>query len=165
MQLEKPKIERIKGHVIIAPHPDDEIIGAYEIVKNENPIIIYMGDIEQSRREESLKLKKHANIGIQLFLNNVPNDFINKEVTLYFPDHTYDFHPEHRKWGAIGEQILRQGYNVIFYNTNMNAPYIKELKDWKEKENLLNQVYPSQRSLWITDKRYVLFSGMCKWII
>jgi len=68
-------------------------------------------------------------------------------------------------WGMIGESMLRSGINIIFYNTNMNAPYIHELKDSKEKEELLNKVYPSQKSLWEYEKKYVLYEGRNKWIM
>ncbi len=163
--MEIPKQEIFKGHVIIVPHPDDEIIGNYEILTKENPSIIYVGEIDQKRREEALKLKEHTEIKIQLFLNTIPESFINPDSTLYFPDPVYEIHPKHRKWGAIGEQLLRQRLNVIFYNTNMNAPYIHKLKEWEKKEELLNKVYPSQKSLWKYDKKYVFFEGYNKWII
>ena len=154
-----------KGHVIIAPHPDDEIIGCYEILVKENPVIIYVGDIENERREEALKLKNYTNISMQLFLNSVPPPFLNDKVTLYFPDPSTETHPKHRMWGAIGEQILRQGINVIFYTINMNVPYIHNVKEWKKKLELLDKVYPSQKDLWKFDKKYVLFEGRNKWIL
>jgi len=162
--LEEVKKEH-KGHVIIAPHPDDEIIGCHSALVREKPVIIYFGDIENERREEALKLRDNVDISMQLFLNSIPPPFINEQVTLYFPDPSTELHPKHRMIGSIGEQILRQGINVIFYSTNMNAPYIYEVKEWEKKLDLLNNVYPSQKSLWEYDRRYVLFEGYCKWIM
>jgi len=154
-----------KGHIIITPHPDDEIIGCYEILKKEKCCVIYVGDIEGSRREEALKLRDHVDLSMQLFLNNVPDPFMNDQSTLYFPDPHFEIHPKHRMWGAIGEQILRQGINVVFYNTVMNAPYIHEVNDVSDKEDLLNKVYPSQKTLWEYEKKFVLFEGRNKWML
>jgi len=154
-----------KGVVIIAPHPDDEIIGAWEILKNEKPIIIYSGNTENNRREEALKLKDHVSIKAQLFQMSIPTSFTNDQFTIYCPDPIYDINPEHRMWGMIGESLLRNGIDVIFYNTNMNAPYIHEVKESEKKEELLNKVYPSQSSLWKYEKKYIIYEGRNKWIM
>lgn len=150
--------------VIVAPHPDDEIIGLFEILEKTNPIIIYSGDLEESRRQASLKLKDSFLIKAQLFLNMIPQTFINKEHTLYVPDPIYEVHPKHRYWGLIGESIARSGVDVIFYTISMNTPYIHEVKESKRKEELLNKVYPDQADLWKYEKKYILFEGRCKWI-
>lgn len=163
--MEDKKKEIFKGHIIIAPHPDDEIIGNFEILIKEKPIIIYTGDISQKRREEAIKLKEFTNISVQLFLNSIPAPFLNKNTVLYFPDPVYEIHPKHREWGNIGEQYLRDGLNVIFYNTNMNSPYIHEVEKWKDKEELLNKVYPNEKSLWEYEKKYILFEGRNKWLM
>jgi len=151
--------------IIVAPHPDDEIIGVYSILKNKKCIIIYSGDTSNDRREEAAKLNQHFDIKGQLYQNNIPMNFINPNTTFYFPDPIYESHPDHRKWGMIGESLLRSGIDVIFYNTIMNAPYIHEVKEPEKKEELLNQVYPSQSSLWKYDHKYFLFEGRCKWIM
>ena len=157
-----------KTHVIISPHPDDECIGCYEILLNKKKIIIiYTEDCDQNRREEAMELKNKANIDIkaQLFLKNVPPNLLNKDSVLYFPDPSYEIHPAHRKVGSQGEELLRKGLDVIFYNTIMNSPYIHEVEIPEQKEQLLNKVYPSQKSLWEYDKKYVLFEGYCSWIM
>jgi len=153
--------------IIISPHFDDEIIGNYSILTNPliKPIIIYMQDDEE-RKQEALKLKTYIdNIQVQLFQKSIPNMFLNPNNILYFPDHTYETHPEHRKWGAVGEDYLRQGLNVVFYSVIMNAPYIHDLKDCKQKRHLLEKVYPSQKNMWKYDNKYFLFEGHCKWIM
>jgi hypothetical protein len=68
--------------------------------------------------------------------------------------------------GSIGENFLREmKYNVIFYNVNMQAPYIFEVKNKDEKKKLLDDVYSSQSDLWKNDAKYYLFEGYCKWLI
>ncbi len=150
--------------LIIAPHPDDEIIGVYSKLITSVPIIIYDGDTPQDRREEAKKLRDHVEIKIQLYQKSIPPNFINKDTVFYFPDPSTEIHPLHRSWGFIGEQIARSGFNVIFYSTNMLAPYIHEVKNAAGKESLLNTVYDSQRDLWKYDHRFFLFEGYNQWL-
>ena len=37
-------------------------------------------------------------------------------------------------------------------------------KDQKEKEAMLNEVYPSQSDLWKYEKKYILFEGFSQWL-
>lgn len=154
--------------IIIAPHPDDEIIGVYEVLENsDNGItIIYGSDAQKERREEAVKLREHfKNIKVQLFQTTIPQPFLQRTNKFFFPDPHFEVHPDHRQWGFLGEQLARQGFDVIFYSVIMNAPYIHRLDDKaKEKEKLLDKIYPSQKDLWKYDKKYVLFEGRCKWI-
>lgn len=162
MSEEKNKI------VIISPHTDDCVIGCYEIIldnPDNPPIIIHVGNQSQERREEAMKLREHTNITVQMFCNSIPPIFLNPSTTLYFCDPIYETHPLHRLWGSQGENYLRSGLDIIFYNTTMTAQYIHEVENSNEKEDLLNKVYPSQSDLWKFEKKYILFEGRCKWIM
>jgi len=149
--------------IIIAPHPDDEIIGCYENLQEAN-LIIYDGDTPANRRNEILNLRNHFKQINQLFLKSIPPNLLNTENKFLFPDPIYEIHPLHRSWGFVGEQYARMGLNIIFYNTTMTAPYIHEVKNINEKKGLLNEVYLSQRSLWRYEKKYILFEGYCQWL-
>ena len=154
--------------IIVAPHPDDECIGCFEILtdsKNYSKIIIVYTNFDESRMKESLNLKTYTRVKHQFFNRSIPPNLLDKENTFYFPDPIYETHPAHRLQGSIGEQLLRSGFDVIFYSVNMQAPYCHEVSDPSKKETLLNNVYPSQIDLWKYDKKYILFEGRCKWII
>lgn len=153
--------------IIVAPHPDDEIIGCFEQVRNpaNSLVIIYSGDTHAERRETVLKLKEKINhVKLQLFQQTVPQTFLSMTNKYFFPDPIYETHPKHREWGMLGENLARNGFDVTFYNTNMNAPYIHEVNNPEDKKYLLNQVYEDQKSLWEYDHKYFLFEGYCKWI-
>jgi len=148
--------------IIIAPHPDDEIIGMYEILVKERCTIFYTESVNETRRKEAEILKFCELVENQYFSDNIPGEM---EARFYFPDPYFEVHPAHRKWGAIGERMLRMGYDVIFYSTQMSAPYIHEVKESDKKMDLLNMIYSSQKSLWEYDHRYFLFEGRCQWLI
>jgi hypothetical protein len=155
--------------IIVAPHPDDELIGCYSILTNKDmsPIIIYTENISNVRREEALKLKSFLpNIKIQLFQKTISGNLLSQSNTYYFPDPYFEVHPAHRASGAIGESMMRENhFNVIFYNVNMQAPYIFEVAKPFDKKSVLNKVYPSQKSLWKNEAKYYLFEGYTKWLL
>jgi len=155
--------------VIVSPHPDDEIISSFEILTNSkdysNVIVVYTAVINETRKKEALNLKIYTNVKHQFFNRSIPPLLLNKENIFYFPDPVYETHPVHRLQGSIGEQLLRNGFNVIFYSINMQAPYCHEVVDPIKKETLLNKVYPSQKSMWTQDAKYYLFEGRCKWLM
>lgn len=153
-----------KNIFIIAPHPDDEIIGTYEIVKNYSTMILYDASNSQFRREEARKLSDKFDIKAQVFMANIPPHWYTMENSVFFfPDPIYEIHPLHRHWGHVGESMARSGRQVIFYTTNMNAPYIHEVKDFKGKQETLNEIYESQKNMWKWEEKYYLFEGYNSW--
>jgi len=152
-------------NIIIAPHADDEVIGCYEIIMNERSIVIYTNNGHSHRGEEATKLKATTMISEQLFNKDIPTFLMDPKYTYYFPDPIYETHPDHRRWGSFGEQMVRNGFDVVFYSTNMQAPYIHEVQDYSGKLKLLNNTYMSQKSLWEYDHRYYLFEGRVKWLM
>jgi len=148
-------------HIILAPHSDDEIIGCFEILeKYKGRCHIFFPDRETYKQAEKASELLHYERHIFSDWNRYEH-IANK---FYFPDPIYELHPEHRKWGAFGEKLARNGFDVSFYVTNMLAPYIHEVKESTKKHNALNECYPMKQSLWHSDHKYFLFEGQCKWI-
>ena len=162
------KSNKSKGEIIIvAPHPDDELIGCYNVLRNQDwsTAVLYSGSTEPARREEAMKVKEYfPSVKAQMFHDVIPPPFLNLRNRFYFPDPIYEVHPDHRRWGQIGESMARQGYDVVFYVINMNAPYIFRQEAREDKKKALNELYPSQKDLWRYDGKYYLFEGYCKWI-
>lgn len=156
----------MKDIVIVAPHPDDELIGCFEILnQSRSSIIIYPSNTSSNRKRETENLVRCFQIKTLLFENKIPDSLLGKNLTFYFPDPIHEYQPDHREFGAIGESLARHdGENVIFYSVNMMAPYIHKVKFPTVKEDYLNKIYPSQKDLWKYEKKYVLYEGYCKWI-
>jgi len=152
--------------IIIAPHPDDEIIGCYEVMRHHRPVIIYTGaNISNERREYAMKIKQFFKIKAQFFLSTIPAAFLDPSNTFFFPHPVYETHFEHRLQGIVGEQLARGGNeNIYFYSTEMNAPFKQECKFTADKKTMLDSFYPDQASMWKYEHKYFLFSGYDKWV-
>jgi len=155
-----------KQSIIIAPHPDDEIIGTFEILNNETKkIIIYDEETFEQRKLEALSLKDYfPQIIKQEFLSSLSKEYISKNATYYFPDPINEIHPKHRCWGNMGEMLARDGFDVIFYSTIMNVPWMHEVKHPGKKLSYLNLIYGSQKDLWKYEHKYFLWEARYKWI-
>jgi hypothetical protein len=153
--------------IIIAPHPDDEIIGCYEILTDNSirTIVIHDVVIDFDRQVEAMKLRDNSNVKSIMFQHSLPTNLLSKSNTYYFPNPIYETHPKHREKGNVGEALLRSGFNVIFYSTEMNSPAKFECSTPDKKLELLNLIYPSQKSLWEYEHKFFLFSCYEKWLI
>lgn len=163
----------MRKHVtIVAPHPDDEVIGCWEVLKKSRySSILYVEKVSPEREKDSLDISDLFSVcSFGLYKGDYDRlrediDKIQSDSKLYFPDPHFETHPAHRAIGAIGEEFLRKGFDVVFYSTNMLAPYIHEVKNPKAKLWDLERLYSSEKSLWEYDHKYFLFEGYCKWIL
>ena len=152
-----------REYVIVAPHADDEIIGCYSLLIHKLVAKVLFGSLEAMGEAKKSQILFDYEIGHVFELPE--SKIVSDKRTFLFPDPVYELHPVHRELGALGEKMLRNGYRVIFYSTNMNAPYIHELKASRGKLELLNEFYPEKSDLWKYDHKYFLFEGYTKWLI
>lgn len=150
--------------VIVAPHPDDEIIGCSEVFLVEKDIVIIYLTNDRKTEAEKFCEKRY----ISLFMKPIQALTFLSVITdpVYVPDPFYELHPLHKQAGAIGLLLKGESQNrtVVFYTTSMNAPYLHEVSNPSYKKGLLERHYPSQRDLWEYDHKYFLFEGRCQWL-
>lgn len=150
--------------LILAPHADDEIIGCFSFLQSEAAKFVFF--YTEKDVDDSIHSRHYFKFQPYLFQNFKPMlEKLGEDCLIMCPDPIYEQHPLHRKMGHVGESLVRLGYDVVFYSTNMNAPYISEVKEFVLKKECLDTFYPAKASLWQYDHRYFLFEGYNKWII
>ena len=167
--------------VILAPHPDDELIGCLEQIELARtrgwlPSVVLLpgittkpgwyvdkNDASEPTNTNPLGLIPVVGDACAAYLEG--NEGQWEQIQYLFPDPAFETHPEHRRWGAVGERLLRTGASVWFYSVNMQAPYVREVRRPHWKRTCLQWYYPSASSLWQYDHRYFLFEGQCLWLL
>jgi len=156
-------------NIIIAPHPDDEVIGCYSLLADKKIQRVIYGDHDSKVRDvlDAVPIEAHDFFCFQYEVGNVEAlaPYMGCGNNFLFPDPYFEVHPDHRYWGAIGEGMLRSGENVIFYSVNMQAPYIRKVGNPSHKVHCLNLLYPSKADLWKYEHKYFLFEGQCRWYV
>lgn len=156
--------------IIIAPHGDDEIIGCHKILERGSVRVVAFPFFNSQAVKESLfsagifgfvPIQFDTSISYILSsLNSLTNEAKGYGGNIFFPDPHTEYHPDHKLIGGVGMQlVLRGATNVIFYSTNMNAPYIVEVDNPELKRDHLNRSYPGKEDLWKMDHKYFLFEG------
>lgn len=157
-------------NVILAPHPDDEVIGCFSVLndvskKNDIDYVVYFFRGSDVRRDEAIKSSKHFKF-ISIFVT--PSTMLDNEVlyelyendridTLYIPS-IKDMHPLHQQVNKLSN--VMNAKKKIYYTTDKNIDYkVLGRRRVGMKRDILNKIYKSQRKLWEHDEKYILFEG------
>jgi hypothetical protein len=169
-----------KKNIIISPHPDDEIIGCFSLIKQGSVKGVIYIDPDYTRFElAQIAGKEMGFLVAELKFKDLPNllearayDFMTPDVayvysylglggsqlTYWVPD-VADNHLLHKAVNLTG----RMSSNKLlgYYSVDMNTGYVRELSDEmkKEKREMLEKYYPDQISLWKNNWKYFLFEG------
>ena len=147
-------------YILICPHPDDELIGAFSLIKKGLIDKVVYIDPPPARYERAIRVGKESGFIVE---KSEFKDFYaylesNPSHTFLVPD-SADNHLLHQAINLVARQsICCLGY----YSTDMNTGYTRELRkeDKKQKLAALNKFYPDQKSLWVNDWKYWLFEGV-----
>lgn len=147
-------------NIIIAPHPDDELIGcSSSLINNKIHGVVYVERISSVRMSEAKLLcnmydlwYKFLDGDIKLLLEMVHRN------TYYIPS-PEDNHPLHK---LVYYLMFREYKHLVVYSTQMRDYFVREVENPLHKKSLLDKYYPSQKSLWEFDHKYFLFEGCAK---
>jgi hypothetical protein len=144
----------MKPLFIIAPHPDDEIIGCWQLLSMAKTLgrhveVYYCYDMTPIRVEELTEASKALEFiprYDEFEVSRLPEDF-----DLAIPSIS-DGHPHHI---AVNREYRHLA--TLFYSIDMvnRVPISTEIS--KKKHEFLNKYYPSQKTLWKNDNKYFLF--------
>jgi len=155
-------------NILISPHPDDELIGAFSLIKRGMiDEVIYIDPdpkrfaLAEAVGEELLfEVTSLTFKGLPAFMETGQTLYegVDQHPYTYFVPDILDNHLLHKAINCVGRL---SGCRLGYYSTDMNTGYVKELSAEmkKEKREALNKYYPDQSSLWENDWKYFLFEG------
>jgi hypothetical protein len=149
---------KVVERIIIAPHPDDEIIGCYNMLKSRIiDKVVFVTHERLSEAEESSK-----QFGFKMIVKSLSElHEILQQNQIVFTPHPYDHHPLHKTvTSIIQKHKLSIGYEIKYYSTDMNIPQVSEVKDWEGKKRMLYNIYPSQSKYFDVNPYWYLFEGI-----
>ncbi len=133
-------------HIILAPHLDDEIIGCYSILHKVNKVIYFTKDYRSFNLYEKLDY---------VYYEDYNFDIIDDTDTIYLPS-KFDFHPLHK---IVRNKYINLPCKKLFYNVEMNVPWLEEEEDKMGKLYLLKKLYPNE-DLFIKNDKYWIFKSI-----
>jgi len=144
---------------IIAPHPDDELIGCLSLIETGRVDTVVYLDVPNEIRRQEARTVCHA---FSLHYKEMRIEDIlcqglgpTSDNLLLLPS-LLDGHILHRRAHMLGEDKPLVGY----YSTRMQDGWVREVYNPEAKRKVLDYYYPSQSSLWQYDHRYFLFEGV-----
>lgn len=166
-----------RGIWILAPHPDDEVIGVSGLISysvthdSENVGVIHntmgMRESVDTRLKEAIRLADNYRLGCEIAKSR--GDLLailrdcNRDGHLVFTPDPIEPHPYHKLCTAMVDSVVSP-QSIFYYTTTMDVPYIWDASNIRKKW-MLDTFYPSQRTLWEKEWKYFLFEGYRKKVI
>lgn len=169
--------------LVIAPHPDDELIGCYNIIKsfNQNVLVFYAGMLGDDKSEwnRNIRTKELINLCENMSVDYAiaKNDYINDlkkllsvdEIRYIFIPSFVDWHSEHRDVFLSVSQLAKEQKNIRIFCYQVTVPISKKsithYCEMSAKENakkwvLFRKIYTSQKFMPVqrfksTEKAYI----------
>jgi LmbE family N-acetylglucosaminyl deacetylase len=141
--------------LIIAPHIDDETIGCWSLLLDDNrKVTVCWGyELTEQRKDEANKLACYA-IDCKFGFEHLTPEFIKTFDEVYVPSRR-DWHADHKATCAAYRQ-----YATHFYSVDMaNGRYLGE-EESSKKRKFLDAWFPSQSGLWANEAKYWLFEDI-----
>lgn len=146
-----------KPYILFAPHCDDELIGAYRLLKKKLiKEVWFCFDLTEERKGEACKSAEMFDFKPVFDGGSRLTGTVFNEDLIILAPHILDNHPEHK----LVSQASRRIPNVKnkFYSIDMNVGVdVLSPEERKDKKSLLYSIYPSQKILFDRDEKYHLF--------
>ena len=148
-----------KNFVIFAPHVDDEVIGAWKLLKaGLVSKVFYFYEVDDVRKKEAEAAGLYYGFE-PVFLPTPDAGHIRLPLTdIILVPNIKDRHPHHK----MVNYIARSFTNVLmFYSVDMNVKYnVLWMQERETKRTELLTLFPSQSKLLESDEKYHLFESL-----
>lgn len=144
--------------VIIAPHPDDELIGCFStLMTGDEVIVYYMYDVTPERQAEATQLSERLRFSpvFSWPVHHVIGALLSARPTTVLVPSRKDAHAHHKQVNADFREFATH-----FYSVDMVDAQPLPVAQQNEKRRLLDKYYPSQQVLWERDHKYFLFESI-----
>jgi len=151
--------KKMKDTIIISPHPDDFLIGCYELVE-KYPVknILFLS-----------KYNKQADTAAEYF-GTVPiftfSQFLQRFLYELNPEIIFSpslkdqpLHPLHREATWLVKLWAKDRNVLVVEYTIHKVGELFLVENWKKKRELLDCFFPTEKSLWENEWKYFLYEG------